>query len=81
MIRNGAQRILQRLETAKLPLEPWMREVLLNCCYVEIRIEDFALEWVEHEAFELFFEPFRGLFEAFRATEGLEDVHFFDGGH
>ncbi|CAK9050987.1 unnamed protein product [Durusdinium trenchii] len=40
MIRNGAQRILQRLESAKLPLEPWMREVLLNCCYVEIRIED-----------------------------------------
>ncbi|CAE7858791.1 unnamed protein product [Symbiodinium necroappetens] len=40
MIRNGAQRILQRLEHANLPLEPWMREVLLNCCYVEIRIED-----------------------------------------
>eukprot|EP00439_Symbiodinium_sp_Y106_P057646 s271_g8.t1 len=40
MIRNGAQRILQRLESANLPLEPWMREVLLNCCYVEIRIED-----------------------------------------
>ncbi|CAJ1462025.1 unnamed protein product [Effrenium voratum] len=40
MIRNGAQRILLRLESAQLPLEPWMREVLLNCCYVEIRIED-----------------------------------------
>lgn len=44
MIRNGAQRILQRLESAKLPLEPWMREVLLNCCYVEIRIEDTELK-------------------------------------
>eukprot|EP00931_Biecheleriopsis_adriatica_P006400 TRINITY_DN107807_c0_g1_i1.p1 TRINITY_DN107807_c0_g1~~TRINITY_DN107807_c0_g1_i1.p1 ORF type:complete len:544 (+),score=161.55 TRINITY_DN107807_c0_g1_i1:64-1695(+) len=40
MIRNGAQRILARLETANLPLEPWMREVLVNCCHVEIRIED-----------------------------------------
>ncbi|CAE8619573.1 unnamed protein product [Polarella glacialis] len=40
MIRNGALRILQRLETSALPLEPWMREVLVNCCHVEIRIED-----------------------------------------
>jgi len=40
MIRNGAQRILARLETANLPLEPWMREVLVNCCHVEIRLED-----------------------------------------
>jgi len=44
MIRNGAQRILQRLESANLPLEPWMREVLLNCCYVEIRIEDAEMQ-------------------------------------
>lgn len=40
MIRHGAQRILQRLEAASLPLEPWMNEVLVNCCHVEIRIEE-----------------------------------------
>lgn len=40
MIRNGAQRLLQRLETSNLPLDPWMREVLVNCCHLEIRIED-----------------------------------------
>eukprot|EP00930_Biecheleria_cincta_P074004 TRINITY_DN61242_c0_g1_i1.p1 TRINITY_DN61242_c0_g1~~TRINITY_DN61242_c0_g1_i1.p1 ORF type:complete len:556 (+),score=125.60 TRINITY_DN61242_c0_g1_i1:99-1670(+) len=40
MIRNGAQRILARLEAANLPLEAWMREVLVNCCHVEIRLED-----------------------------------------
>jgi len=40
MVRHGAQRILQRLESADLPLEPWMCEVLVNCCHLEIRIED-----------------------------------------
>lgn len=52
MIRHGAQRILQKLEGAELPLEGWMCEVLVNCCHVEIRIEDtearlFALQKVE----------------------------------
>jgi len=40
MIRHGAQRLLQKLEAADLPLEPWMREVLVNCCHVEMRIEE-----------------------------------------
>mmetsp|Transcript_31216 Transcript_31216/g.89576 ORF Transcript_31216/g.89576 Transcript_31216/m.89576 type:complete len:512 (+) Transcript_31216:100-1635(+) len=40
MIRHGAQRICQKLESATLPLDPWMREVLVNCCHVEMRIED-----------------------------------------
>mmetsp|Transcript_100484 Transcript_100484/g.299810 ORF Transcript_100484/g.299810 Transcript_100484/m.299810 type:complete len:510 (-) Transcript_100484:132-1661(-) len=40
MIRHGAQRIVQKLESSPLPLEPWMREVLVNCCHVEMRIED-----------------------------------------
>jgi len=40
MIRHGAQRILQKLEAAGLPLENWMLEVLVNCCHIEIRIED-----------------------------------------
>lgn len=40
MIRNGAQRILARLEAANLPLEAWMREVLVNCCHVELRLEE-----------------------------------------
>mmetsp|Transcript_70149 Transcript_70149/g.196589 ORF Transcript_70149/g.196589 Transcript_70149/m.196589 type:complete len:492 (-) Transcript_70149:57-1532(-) len=40
MIRHGAQRILQKLEAAQLPLEPWMNEVLINCCHVEIRIQE-----------------------------------------
>jgi len=40
MIRHGAQRILQRLETFNVPLEPWMREVLVNSCHLELRIEN-----------------------------------------
>jgi len=40
MIRHGAQRILQRLDQAEVPLEPWMREVLVNSCHIEMRIED-----------------------------------------
>mmetsp|Transcript_84446 Transcript_84446/g.176744 ORF Transcript_84446/g.176744 Transcript_84446/m.176744 type:complete len:510 (+) Transcript_84446:64-1593(+) len=40
MIRHGAQRILQKMEGANLPLEPWAHEVLVNCCHVEIRIEE-----------------------------------------
>lgn len=40
MIRHGAQRILQKMEGANLPLDPWMNEVLVNCCHVEIRIEE-----------------------------------------
>merc|ERR1740138_602662 len=40
MIRHGAQRLLQRLEAATVPLEPWMREVLVNSCHLENRIED-----------------------------------------
>jgi len=40
MIRHGAQRILNRLETASVPLETWMREVLVNSCHLELRIED-----------------------------------------
>jgi len=40
MIRHGAQRIVQKLESATLPLEDWMREVLVNCCHVEMRIEE-----------------------------------------
>lgn len=48
MIRHGAQRILQKLESAQLPLEPWMREVLVNCCHVEIRIEDAEEKLLAH---------------------------------
>jgi hypothetical protein len=40
MIRHGANRILDRLERAKVPLESWMREVLVNSCHLELRIED-----------------------------------------
>jgi hypothetical protein len=40
MIRHGQQRILQKLEAAGLPMEPWMYEVLVNCCHVEINIEE-----------------------------------------
>eukprot|EP00933_Yihiella_yeosuensis_P071277 TRINITY_DN79481_c0_g1_i1.p1 TRINITY_DN79481_c0_g1~~TRINITY_DN79481_c0_g1_i1.p1 ORF type:complete len:519 (-),score=110.25 TRINITY_DN79481_c0_g1_i1:485-2041(-) len=40
MIRNGAQRILLRLGDAKINLEEWMLQVLVNCCHVEIRLED-----------------------------------------
>lgn len=40
MIRHGAQRILGRLEQAAVPLETWMREVLVNSCHLELRIED-----------------------------------------
>jgi len=40
MIRHGAQRILNRLENASVPLDPWMREVLVNSCHLELRIED-----------------------------------------
>lgn len=40
MIRHGAQRILNRLEQAAVPLELWMREVLVNSCHLELRIED-----------------------------------------
>jgi len=40
MIRHGAQRILGRLETAALPLDTWMREVLVNSCHLELKIED-----------------------------------------
>jgi len=39
MVRHGAQRILNRLETAAVPLETWMREVLVNICHLELRIE------------------------------------------
>jgi len=39
MIRHGAQRILQKLEAAQLPLDPWMNEVLVNCCHLELQIE------------------------------------------
>jgi uncharacterized protein YaaR (DUF327 family) len=39
MIRHGAQRILQKLDAAMLPLEPWMCEVLVNSCHLEMRIE------------------------------------------
>lgn len=40
MIRHGATRILGRLEQASVPLETWMREVLVNSCHLELRIED-----------------------------------------
>jgi hypothetical protein len=40
MIRHGAQKILARLEQAGVPLEMWMREVLVNSCHLELRIED-----------------------------------------
>lgn len=40
MVRHGAQRTLNRLETASVPLETWMREVLVNSCHLELRIED-----------------------------------------
>lgn len=40
MVRHGAQRILNRLEQAGVPLETWMREVLVNSCHLELRIED-----------------------------------------
>lgn len=40
MVRHGAQRLLGRLEQAGVPLEQWMREVLVNSCHLELRIED-----------------------------------------
>lgn len=40
MLRHGAQRTLQRLENCSLQLEPWMHEVVINACHLEIRIED-----------------------------------------
>jgi len=40
MIRQGGQRVLHHLETTGTPLEPWMCEVLVNCCHLEIRMED-----------------------------------------
>eukprot|EP00927_Polykrikos_kofoidii_P074719 TRINITY_DN70749_c0_g1_i1.p1 TRINITY_DN70749_c0_g1~~TRINITY_DN70749_c0_g1_i1.p1 ORF type:complete len:626 (-),score=115.09 TRINITY_DN70749_c0_g1_i1:83-1960(-) len=40
MIRQGAQKLLQRLEATVISLEPWMCEVLVNCCHLEIRMED-----------------------------------------
>mmetsp|Transcript_54142 Transcript_54142/g.128912 ORF Transcript_54142/g.128912 Transcript_54142/m.128912 type:complete len:486 (-) Transcript_54142:186-1643(-) len=47
MIRHGAQRILQRLEQAGVPLEDWLREVLVNSCHIEIRIEDKETQLLE----------------------------------
>lgn len=41
MIRHGAQRVIQKLETSgPAALEPWMREVMVNMCHVELRLED-----------------------------------------
>eukprot|EP00928_Gymnodinium_smaydae_P011889 TRINITY_DN14351_c0_g1_i1.p1 TRINITY_DN14351_c0_g1~~TRINITY_DN14351_c0_g1_i1.p1 ORF type:complete len:528 (-),score=138.69 TRINITY_DN14351_c0_g1_i1:251-1834(-) len=40
MIRHGAQRILQKLEAMGPPLEPWMREVLVNMCHIELQLEE-----------------------------------------
>jgi len=40
MIRQGGQRVLSRLQASALPLEPWMSEVVVNCCHLEIRMED-----------------------------------------
>merc|ERR1712232_972892 len=40
MIRQGGQRVLHRLESTPIPLEPWMCEVLVNCCHLEIRLEE-----------------------------------------
>mmetsp|Transcript_12407 Transcript_12407/g.20295 ORF Transcript_12407/g.20295 Transcript_12407/m.20295 type:complete len:493 (-) Transcript_12407:365-1843(-) len=40
MIRHGAQKILARLEQGGVPLDMWMREVLVNSCHLELRIED-----------------------------------------
>jgi hypothetical protein len=39
MLKHGAQRILSRLEGANVPLDTWMREVLVNSCHLEIRVE------------------------------------------
>lgn len=40
-MRFGGQRILQKLETsAPVPLEPWMCEVLVNMCHVEVQLDD-----------------------------------------
>eukprot|EP00929_Paragymnodinium_shiwhaense_P080728 TRINITY_DN42117_c0_g1_i1.p1 TRINITY_DN42117_c0_g1~~TRINITY_DN42117_c0_g1_i1.p1 ORF type:complete len:611 (+),score=170.21 TRINITY_DN42117_c0_g1_i1:92-1924(+) len=39
MIRLGAQRVLCRLEEAGPALEPWMREVVVNMCHVELKLE------------------------------------------
>lgn len=39
MIRQGGQRVLSRLESS-VPLESWMCEVLVNCCHLEISIEN-----------------------------------------
>jgi len=47
MIRLDAQRIIQKLEGYGPPLENWMREVLVNMCHVEIKIEDMEKK-VEH---------------------------------
>jgi len=40
MLRHGATRMTQKLESAVPELEPWMREVVVNMCHVEIQIED-----------------------------------------
>eukprot|EP00929_Paragymnodinium_shiwhaense_P120863 TRINITY_DN92935_c0_g1_i1.p1 TRINITY_DN92935_c0_g1~~TRINITY_DN92935_c0_g1_i1.p1 ORF type:complete len:562 (-),score=155.55 TRINITY_DN92935_c0_g1_i1:43-1728(-) len=40
MIRQGGQRVLHRLEATATPLEPWMCQVLVNCCHLELRVEE-----------------------------------------
>jgi hypothetical protein len=48
MVRNGAQRILQKLEDKKnMPLDSWMCEVLVNSCHIEIRIEEAEAKLLE----------------------------------
>eukprot|EP00928_Gymnodinium_smaydae_P022058 TRINITY_DN18649_c0_g1_i1.p1 TRINITY_DN18649_c0_g1~~TRINITY_DN18649_c0_g1_i1.p1 ORF type:complete len:516 (-),score=135.94 TRINITY_DN18649_c0_g1_i1:136-1683(-) len=39
MLRQGGNRVLARLE-ATVPLEDWMCQVLVNCCHLELRIEE-----------------------------------------
>jgi len=74
MIRHGAQKILNRLEQASVPLETWMREVLVNSCHLELRIEDaeakllklrrLALTPVKDEIQEMVGASKEGRFEA-----------------
>jgi hypothetical protein len=39
IIKQGGQRVLHLIEST-VGLEPWMCEVLVNCCHLEIQIED-----------------------------------------
>jgi len=39
MIRQGGKELPSRIAQAGLPLEPWMREALVNMCHIEVEID------------------------------------------